>query len=127
MKRTVCVALLTWLVVVVASVFVFAAEQEIIPIIDRLPEEILIFGASGGAIVSLLLSILKYFRIVGKDGVVPTQLANFVLSVIVAAVAYVIAGQPVGQAVLTAFAAMVAASGLHETVGHAAAKVTGNG
>lgn len=127
MKRTVCVALLTWLVVVVASVFVFAAEEEIIPIIDRLPEEILIFGASGGAIVSLLLSILKYFRIVGKDGVVPTQLANFVLSVIVAAVAYVIAGQPVGQAVLTAFAAMVAASGLHETVGHAAAKVTGNG
>lgn len=127
MKRTVCVALLTWLVVVVASVFVFAAEEEIIPIIDRLPEEILIFGASGGAIVSLLLSILKYFRIVGKDGVVPTQLANFVLPVIVAAVAYVIAGQPVGQAVLTAFAAMVAASGLHETVGHAAAKVTGNG
>src|SRR5690606_15331915 len=113
MKRTVCVALLTWLVVVVASVFVFAAEEEIIPIIDRLPEEILIFGASGGAIVSLLLSILKYFRIVGKDGVVPTQLANFVLPVIVAAVAYVIAGQPVGQAVLTAFAAMVAASGLH--------------
>lgn len=52
MKRTVCVALLTWLVVVVASVFVFAAEEEIIPIIDRLPEEILIFGASGGAIVS---------------------------------------------------------------------------
>lgn len=126
MKRTVCVALLTWLVVVVASVFVFAAEEEIIPIIDRLPEEILIFGASGGAIVSLLLSVLKYFRIVGQHGYIPTQAANFLLSVAVAAVYYTLQGQPVWAAVLTAFASMVAASGLHETVGHAAKSVVGN-
>src|SRR5690606_41471489 len=104
MKRTVCVALLTWLVVVVASVFVLAAEDVVAPIIDRLPEEILIFGASGGAIVSLLLSVLKYFRIVGQHGYIPTQAANFLLSVAVAAVYYTLQRQPPWAAGLTPFA-----------------------
>src|SRR5690606_10684310 len=115
--------LLSWAVVLTLSWVALAAEDVVAPIIDRLPEEILIFGASGGAIVSLLLSVLKYFRIVGQHGYIPTQAANFLLSVAVAAVYYTLQGQPVWAAVLTAFASMVAASGLHETVGHAAKKI----
>lgn len=126
MRQIVRVMLLSWAVVLTLSLVALAAEDVVAPIIDRLPEEILIFGASGGAIVSLLLSVLKYFRIVGQHGYIPTQAANFLLSVAVAAVYYTLQGQPVWAAVLTAFASMVAASGLHETVGHAAKSVVGN-
>lgn len=126
MRQIVRVMLLSWAVVLTLSLVALADENVVTPIIDNLPEEILIFGASGGAIVSLLLSVLKYFRIVGQHGYIPTQAANFLLSVAVAAVYYTLQGQPVWAAVLTAFASMVAASGLHETVGHAAKSVVGN-
>lgn len=104
-----------------------AADDELVPIIDRLPEQVLLFGASGGAIVMLLLSVLKHFKIVGPEGKIPTQLANFLLSVLVAAVAGIVAGQTIGTALLTAFASMVSASGLYETVGKTVKKAVGNG
>lgn len=103
---------------VALSIVALAQEGEIVPIIDRLPEQVFLFGASGGAIVSLLLSILKYYRIVGQDGYIPTQAANFILSVVVATIAYILSGQGFWSALLSAFTAMVAASGIHETIGH---------
>lgn len=111
---------------VVVTVVALAQEDPITPIIDNLPNEVLLFGASGGAIVTLLISVLKYVEIVRKSGPITPQLANFGLSVLVAAAASVVGGQDVATALLSAFTAMVAASGLHETVGHAAAKVVGN-
>lgn len=108
---------------VALSIVALAQEGEIVPIIDRLPEQVFLFGASGGAIVSLLLSILKYYRVVGQEGYIPTQAANFILSVVVAAVGYVLSGQGFWSALLTAFTSIIAASGIHETVGHGVQRV----
>jgi len=101
------------------------AGEELVPIIDRLPNEVLLFGASGGAIVTMLISVLKHFGVVGGARGIAPQAANFILSVLVATAAFVVGGQPIGAALLTAFTSMVAASGLHETIGHAAAKIVG--
>lgn len=125
MRKT-SVVLLTLLLVVVATTVVIASDDELVPIIDRLPEQVFLFGASGGAIVTLLISVLKHFGLVGGTRGIAPQAANFVLSVLVAAVALVVGGQSIGSALLTAFTSMVAASGLHETVGHAVAKTVGN-
>lgn len=119
-------ALVAVVLFVVMTVVALAQEAEFVPIIEKLPEQVLLFGASGGAIVTLLISVLKHFGLVGAPRGIAPQAANFILSVLVAAVAGVVGGQPIGAALLTAFTSMVAASGLHETVGHAVAKAAGN-
>src|SRR5690606_9971510 len=127
MMKLVKAAVMAAILFAVATFVALAQEGgELVPIIDRLPNEVLLFGASGGAIVSLLISVLKHFGVVSKSGPLTPQLANFALSVVVAALASIVAGQSVGAAFLTALASMIAASGLHETVVHSVAKTVGN-
>lgn len=115
--------------IAVFSVVALAAEGDLAPIIGLLPEVPILFGVSGGVIVTVLISILKHFKIVGKDGPIPSRVANFLLSVLVAALAMILEGQPVGPALLSALSSMIVAAGLHSEIGHPlysiAAKVPG--
>lgn len=124
-KTWVRAAVMAAVLFVVVTFVALAQDDELVPIIDRLPEEVFLFGASGGAVVTLLISILKYLGVVGGARGIPSQTAKFVLSVIVAAAVGVVGEQSFGAALLTPFTSMVAVSGLHETVGHAVARVVG--
>lgn len=113
--------------IVVASAVAFASGEgdKIVPIVDLLDNPIVLFGLGGGTIVTVALSILKFLRIVGKDGAIPTLAANFVLSLIVVTAAGMIAGQDFGTALVAGIAALVSAIGYHETVGHALERAVG--
>lgn len=100
-------------------------QADLTPLINLLPQEVMVYGVSGGTVVTVLISLIRHFG-VHKVIPLPPQGWNFLLSMLVAAGAAMLAGEEVATALLSAFAAMVTASGLHETVGHAAAKVVGN-
>lgn len=111
--------LMAWLVLVGLTFVALAAEEpDLAPIISLLPEEPVLFGVAGGLIVTMLVSLLKHFRIVGKDGPIPSRVANFALSVVVAALAMIVDGQSVGAAFLTALSSIIVAAGAHSEIGH---------
>lgn len=114
------------LVVVTLIAFAQEAGEAIVPIVDLLDNPIVLFGIGGGTIVTVVISVLKYFGIVGKDAAISSDAANFILSLLVTALGMVTSGMPWGTAIATAFTSIVWAVGAHHRVGHTIQNALGN-
>lgn len=101
-----------------------ALVDDIIPVVDQLGEPILLLGIPGGVIVTTVISILKHFGVVNKEGPISPDLANYILSLALIVIAGMVGGYSIGQAVTAGISAVFTATGVYNHVTGKIAKAT---